>query len=208
MPATPITPAAQYLRMSTDHQHLSLAYQAAAIRRYADNHGFQIVQSYEDPGRSGLTLKHREGLSRLLQDVFCGRQVYKVILVYDVSRWGRFQDTDEAAHYEFICKNAGIPVHYCAETFANDGTMPSAIMKALKRIMAAEYSRELSERTTLAISRLVRDGFWGGASPGYGLRMLVGKNRKPKRLMKAGERRRCTTNTRFWSQARTLKSRS
>jgi hypothetical protein len=24
--------------------------------------------------------------------------------VYDVSRWGRFQDPDEAAHYEFLCK--------------------------------------------------------------------------------------------------------
>jgi hypothetical protein len=31
------------------------------------------------------------------------------------SRWGRFQDADESAHYEFLCKSAGIPVHYCAE---------------------------------------------------------------------------------------------
>ena len=67
-----------------------------------------------------------------------------MILVYDVSRWGRFQDSDEAAAYEFLCKNAGIPVHYCAEQFSNDGTQPSSIMKALKRTMAAEFSRELS----------------------------------------------------------------
>jgi hypothetical protein len=57
---------------------------------------------------------------------------------------GRFQDTDEAAHNEFVCKSAGIPVHYCAETFGNDGSLPSSIMKALKRAMAGEYSRELS----------------------------------------------------------------
>jgi hypothetical protein len=55
--------------------------------------------------------------------------------VYDVSRWGRFQDSDEAAHYEFVCKTAGAPVHYCAEMFANDGTLLSTIMKALKRAM-------------------------------------------------------------------------
>jgi hypothetical protein len=68
--------------------------------------------------------------------------------------------------------------------------MPSAIMKALRRIMAAEYRRDLSERTTLALSRLVRDGFWGGSSPGYGLRrMLVGKNGERKKLLELGERK-------------------
>jgi hypothetical protein len=56
---------------------------------------------------------------------------------------GRFQDTDEAAHYEFLCKRSGVPIHYCAEPFANDGTVPSSILKTLKRTMAAEYSREL-----------------------------------------------------------------
>ena len=55
-----------------------------------------------------------------------------VVLVYDVSRWGRYQDTDEAAHYEFLCKRAGVPIHYCAEQFPNDGSVPAAILKALK----------------------------------------------------------------------------
>ena len=71
-----------------------------------------------------------------------GKTDHKAILVYDVRGWGRFQDTDEA-HYEFGARSAGIPVHYCAETFANDGSLPSSIMKALKRVMAGEYSREL-----------------------------------------------------------------
>lgn len=43
----------------------------------------------------------------------------------------------EQRHYEFVCKSAGIPVHFCAETFANDGSLPSSIMKALKRAMTA-----------------------------------------------------------------------
>jgi len=38
-----------------------------------------------------------------------------VILVYDVSRWCRFQDVDESAYYECICKRAGINFAYCAE---------------------------------------------------------------------------------------------
>ena len=55
--------------MSTDNQRLSLPSQAVFIRRFAEAQGFQVVQTYEDAGRSGLTLKQSRGLSRLLQDV-------------------------------------------------------------------------------------------------------------------------------------------
>jgi hypothetical protein len=40
----------------------------------------------------------------------------------EVSRWGRFQDVDESAYYEFICKQNDIAVAYCAEQFENDGS--------------------------------------------------------------------------------------
>src|SRR5664279_5602635 len=100
--AEKLVPAAQYLRMSTDHQQHSLANQSAAIAEYAEHNGFQIVKSYQDAGRSGLTLAERPALRALLKDVVNHEMPYKVILVYDVSRWGRFQDTDEAANYEFL----------------------------------------------------------------------------------------------------------
>jgi len=58
----------------------------------------------------------------LIDDVRSGVADFSAILVYDVSRWGRFQDADESAYYEFICKEAGITVHYCAEQFENDGS--------------------------------------------------------------------------------------
>ena len=154
MSTNPPTPAAQYLRISTEHQQYSLEVQAAAIREYAEKNHFTIVKTYTDDRKSGLQLKHRQGLKDLLQDVGAGA-THKVILVYDVSRWGRFQDSDESAHYEFLCRHAGTPVHYCAQAFLNDGTMAAALMKALKRIMAAEYGRELSEKATQSLIRLV-----------------------------------------------------
>lgn len=179
---------AQYLRMSTDKQKLSLAYQAAAIQRYAEAHGFRIVQTYEDKGRSGLTIKHREGLARLLRDVVSGDQVFKAVLVYDVSRWGRFQDTDEAAHYEFLCKSAGVPIHYCAESFKNNSSSPAVIMKTLKRVMAAEYSRDLSQRLSRTKKILTERGFRAGGIAGYGLRrMLVSFDGSPKQILRRGE---------------------
>jgi hypothetical protein len=72
--------------------------QAAAIQDYASTHGFIVVQSYYDSGRSGVALKRRSGLCQLIQDVVGKEARFNAILVYDVSRWGRFQDADEAAH--------------------------------------------------------------------------------------------------------------
>ena len=188
MATTTLIPVSQYLRMSTDHQRLSLPAQAALIQRYAEAHGFQVVRSYEDAGRSGLTLKRRDGLARLLHDIVKGDPGYKAVLVYDVSRWGRFQDTDEAAHYEFVCKNAGVPVYYCAESFENDCTPPSAIMKTLKRVMAGEYSRELSARMRRTKQINAQAGFWNGGPAPYGFRrMLIDDDGSPKQLLKEGD---------------------
>ncbi len=38
--------AAQDVRMSTEHQQYSIANQVAAIRQYADSHGFEVVQTH------------------------------------------------------------------------------------------------------------------------------------------------------------------
>lgn len=183
-------PAARYLRMSTERQQYSLSNQASVIDRYADSHGFAIVKSYSDEARTGVTFVNRKGLQTLIRDVVQGRAEYKAVLVYDVSRWGRFQDTDEAAHYEFLCKSAGIPIHYCAEPFSNDCGLPSLIMKSLKRVMAGEYSRELGVKVYTAQKRLATLGFRQGAQPGYGLRrLLVSAERMPKQLLSHGERK-------------------
>jgi len=195
MTADQCVPAAQYLRMSTEHQQYSLENQSAAIQKYAESHGFEVVRTYSDAARSGVALRRRVGLRQLLQDVVAGTAHYGAILVYDVSRWGRFQDTDESAHYEFLCKSAGVPVHYCAETFANDGTLPSLIMKALKRTMAGEYSRELGVKVLAGQKHLARLGFKQGGVPGYGLRrMLVSATGTPKQELEAGERKSITTD--------------
>ncbi|WP_082885003.1 recombinase family protein [Bradyrhizobium stylosanthis] len=188
--------AAQYVRMSTDRQQYSIQNQAAAIAAYAHAHNLIIVRTYRDEGESGLRIKNRAGLSRLIEDVQAGTADFGHILVYDVSRWGRFQDMDESAHYEFVCRQAGIKVAYCAEQFDNDGSMLSSILKNLKRVMAAEYSRDLSTKVHAGACRFARMGFTPGGPSIYGLhRILVDENWKPKGVvLKRGERKYLTTD--------------
>jgi DNA invertase Pin-like site-specific DNA recombinase len=185
-----LIPAAEYVRKSTDHQRYSTENQSDAIRAYAAQHGMVVVRTYSDAGKSGLSINRRTALKQLLDDVQTGQANFRTILVYDVSRWGRFQDVDESGYYEYICKRAGVNVEYCAEQFANDGSPIAAIIKALKRAMAAEYSRELSVKTFAGLSRIVELGFRPGGTAGYGYRrLLVDHNGKPKCVLANGERK-------------------
>jgi DNA invertase Pin-like site-specific DNA recombinase len=97
--------------MSTEHQQYSTENQMDALRRYAEARNMQIVKTYSDEARSGLNIEGRIGLRDLLSDVESGRAEYTDVLVYDVSRWGRFQDADESAYYEYICKRGNVRVH-------------------------------------------------------------------------------------------------
>ncbi|WP_259234788.1 recombinase family protein [Bradyrhizobium elkanii] len=180
--------AAQYVRMSTDHQKYSTENQRDAIASYAARHDLMIVRTYEDQGRSGLRIEGRDALKQLIDDVRHRRADFSVVLVYDVSRWGRFPDADESAYYEYTCKEAGIKVQYCAEQFENDGSLSSTIIKSMKRAMAGEYSRELSAKVFAGQCRLIGLGFRQGGTPGYGLRrQLIDEHRTPKICLGRGE---------------------
>ena len=142
-----------------------------------------------------MRIDGRDALKRLLTDVESKSPGFKAILVYDVSRWGRFQDADESAYYEYICRRSGIEVRYCAEQFENDGSVASTIVKTVKRAMAGEYSRELSSKVFAGQARLIEMGFRQGGPAGYGLRRrLIDQNRNPKALLTFGERKSLQTD--------------
>jgi DNA invertase Pin-like site-specific DNA recombinase len=64
--------AAQYVRMSTEHQQYSTQNQADKIQEYADKRGIKIIKTYADEGKSGLSIGGRAALQRLISDVgFC-----------------------------------------------------------------------------------------------------------------------------------------
>ena len=193
-PAGPVR-AAEYVRMSTDHQKYSTESQADAIRQYAAARGIEIVRTYADAGKSGLKIEGRDALRQLIEDVQAGGTDFTIVLVYDVSRWGRFQDADESAYYEYICRRAGIAVHYCAEQFENDGSPVSTIVKGVKRAMAGEYSRELSTKVFAGQGRLIEKGFRQGGAAGFGLRRtLIDEHGTVKGVLHRGEHKSIQTD--------------
>lgn len=187
--------AAAYVRMSTEHQQYSTNNQMDVVREFAAQRNMEIVHTYSDEGKSGLNIQGRDSLGQMIRDVESGSADFACILVYDVSRWGRFQDADESAYYEYICRRAGIAVHYCAEQFENDGSPVSTIVKGVKRAMAGEYSRELSSKVFQGACRLIQLGYKQGGTAGYGLRrMLVDQNGQHKGVLNLGQQKSIQTD--------------
>jgi DNA invertase Pin-like site-specific DNA recombinase len=181
--------------MSTEHQQYSLENQSTVITRYAEAKGMKIVRTFEDGGQSGLVLSGRTGMQELLAAAQTGNLDFDVLLVYDVSRWGRYQDPDEGVFYEFLCKRAGVSVYYCAEQFSEDTGPMAAVMRALKRSMAGEYSRELSVKVFAGQCRLIELGYRQGGPAGYALRrQLIAQDRTPKGILSRGEHKSIQTD--------------
>lgn len=180
--------AVQYVRMSRELQRYSIQNQMAAIAAYAQERKLTIIRAYADEGRSGLTIRRRPGLTELIEEVQSGHTDFGHILVYDVSRWGRFQDVDESAHYEFLCKQSGIKVAYCAEQFENDGSFLSTMAKNLKRSMAGEWSRELGVKILTGNCRIASLGYRVGAPLTFGLqREMVDEQLCSKGVLSKGQ---------------------
>jgi DNA invertase Pin-like site-specific DNA recombinase len=168
--------AAQYIRMSTDHQDLSPDMQKAAIDAYASRNGLSVIRTFLDAGRSGLTLRKRPAMKQLLQEVTNPQRSFSVVLVYDISRWGRFQDTDASAYYEYHCRLHGVDVRYVQEPFSGADSALATLFKGMKRAMAAEFSRELAMKTTAGQTAAISKGFQLGKLPCLGIdRIAVSK---------------------------------
>lgn len=112
--------------------------QSELIRAHAEKNDITIVKTYLDEGR------HRKELENLLSDIHSGAVEYDLLLLSDITRWGRFYNVDEAARYEIACLHAGIEVRYVGEPFKDDGGIISTIFKTMKRIAMEECRRELA----------------------------------------------------------------
>ena len=141
----PKRPVAGYLRSATQLEGDTLHEQLDAIVRFARDRDMQLIRIYCDECGRGLWVDDRTGLPQMFCDIESGSGEFDAVLLLDPSRWGRFQDPDQCACLEYACGTAGIEVHYCAEDLFDDDTPTSTIVKAIKRSMVGEYSRELSD---------------------------------------------------------------
>ncbi len=164
---SPKRSVAGYLRSATQLEGDALRRQLEAVIRYARDRGMQIVRVYCDECGSGLRRGGRCGLRQMFRDIESGTGDFDAILLFDPSRWGRFQEPDRAACLEHACITAGIEVHYCAEGLSDGDTRVTTVVRALERSMVRDHARKLTDpgrRFGLRAGKTVADG--NGSSAG------------------------------------------
>jgi DNA invertase Pin-like site-specific DNA recombinase len=102
----PLTPAAGYIRMSSDLQEASPAQQRKAINELAAKHGYSIIRWYEDLGISGDATEKRKGFLQMIKDAE-EKGDFAAILCWDQDRFGRF-DSIEAGRWIHPLRCAGV----------------------------------------------------------------------------------------------------
>lgn len=183
--------AVLYARHSDERQENSADIQAKAIREFAAQHHIEVLEELVDKGISGMTEK-RPAFQRLMrywiEDPDAPRIDY--VLVYDISRFGRFIDTDKSAALEHACKKRGIELVAIVRGIPSGDQLSHDLIRAIDRHTSADFIKILSKKVKLGALEVSQQGYSAGGHPSYGLdRLLLDEKRKPVQILKPGEQK-------------------
>jgi len=181
---------AYYRHSAEDKQENSVAIQRQHTQKFANEHNVEIIHEEADEGKSGL-LGDRPAFERLFANWIENDNAphFDYVFAYDVSRWGRFQDPDQAAHLTYLCKKRGKEVVYVSKGFPDATNQLIANLEiSIQRYMAADYSRQLSDKVYHGCVKVSEQGYSAGGTAVYGMaRLLLDVNKQPIRILKTGE---------------------
>lgn len=179
-----------YRHSAEDKQENSVPIQREHAEKFCAQFDIEILHAESDEGVSGLTA-NRPGFKRLFKEWIENPSVprFDYVLVYDVSRWGRFQNQNEAAYYEFLCEQNHKKVIYISRGFPREEQeLTYSIITPMERWMAAQYSKQLSEKVWYGCIKVSQQGYSAGGTACYGMaRLLLDESKKPIGVLKKGE---------------------
>jgi len=188
---SPLKRAIAYYRHSAeDKQENSVTIQRDHAQKFARENNIEIIHEEADEGKSGLSAD-RAGFQKILMDWVLSDAApdFEYILVYDVSRWGRFQNPDEAAMYQYQCTKRGKKIIFVEKGMPReDQALINHLQTSIERYMAADYSRQLSNKVFFGSAKISEQGYSAGGTACYGMaRLLLDINKQPVRVLRKGE---------------------
>ncbi len=182
---------AYYRHSAQDRQENSVEIQQDQVRQFAREHDIEIIREFADRGKSGLSTEGRDAFNEMITVyVQGGREQFEYVLVLDVSRWGRYQDTDMSAYFTGLCANHGKRVVFTSIGFGAKDDLLHGLHLSIERYRAASYSRELSTKVFKGCAKIASQGFRAGGTSPYGFRrLLLDEQRNPVQLLESGQRK-------------------
>jgi site-specific DNA recombinase len=153
--------AALYLRVSTARQaehDVSIPYQKRQGEAYCQSRGFQLAETYVEPGASA-TNDRRPEFQRMIEVGTSKPAPFDVVIVHSFSRF--FRDHFELEFYVRKLAKNGVKLVSITQEMGDD---PMHVM--MRQIMALfdEYqSKENAKHVLRALKENARQGFWNGS---------------------------------------------
>lgn len=119
----------------------------------AEENGWELVDIYADEGISGVSVKNRPQLKRLLQDCKAGK--IDRVIIKSVSRLGR--NVVELMEIANSLRETGVAIFFDTDKIdTSNGYDP--ILLSMKAIIAENESRSISENMQWSVRRRFQDG--------------------------------------------------
>jgi site-specific DNA recombinase len=170
--------AALYLRVSTARQaehDVSIPDQKRQGEAYCASRGYQLVETYVEPGASA-TNDRRPEFQRMIEAGTSKPAPFDVLIVHSFSRF--FRDHFELEFYVRKLAKNGVKLVSITQEMGDD---PMHVM--MRQIMALfdEYqSKENAKHVMRALKENARQGFWNGSLPPIGYRVVAAEQRGAK----------------------------
>ena len=172
------TRAALYLRVSTVRQaehDVSIPDQRKQGEAYCASRGYQLVDTFVEAGASA-TNDRRPEFQRMIEAGTSKPAPFDVVVVHSFSRF--FRDHFELEFYVRKLAKNGVKLVSITQEMGDD---PMHVM--MRQIMALfdEYqSKENAKHVLRALKENARQGFWNGALPPIGYRVVAAEQRGAK----------------------------
>jgi site-specific DNA recombinase len=170
--------AALYLRVSTARQaehDVSIPDQKRQGEAYCASRGYQLVETYVEPGASA-TNDRRPEFQRMIEAGTSKPAPFDIVIVHSFSRF--FRDHFELEFYVRRLAKNGVRLLSITQEMGDD---PMHVM--MRQIMALfdEYqSKENAKHVLRALQENARQGFWNGSLPPIGYRVVAAEQRGAK----------------------------
>ena len=170
--------AALYLRVSTGRQaenDISLPSQRELTTRFCEGQGWSVVEEFVEPGASA-TDDRRPVFQRMLERATSPDRNFDVICVHAFSRFYR-----NGAEMEMTIRRLGkYGVEVISVTQPTGDDPSQQLMRQMIGIFDEYTSRENGKNVTRAMRESAKQGFWNGATPPLGYRIVEAGRRGAK----------------------------
>ncbi len=172
------TRAALYLRVSTGRQatnDLSIPDQRRQLEAYCEAKDWEAAQEYVEPGNTA-TDDRRPSFQSMIEAALIKPPAFDVIVVHSFSRF--FRDQFQFEFYVRKLAKNGVRLVSITQELGNDPM--SMMMRQIMSLFDEYQSRENAKHTLRAMKENARQGFWNGARPPIGYRIVAAEQRGSK----------------------------